>query len=104
MEDWGLELQVFGVTNSQWMLLSASPISLSSWETALSSQVSILLEQSSKNVPSVVRGRDYDSGWALQDTEASLDSFTYHFATSPVTDRVIIDCTASTEVPCHYTK
>ncbi|EIE19690.1 homoserine dehydrogenase [Coccomyxa subellipsoidea C-169] len=75
-EEWGLELQVFGVTNSQWMLLSATPISLSSWQTALESQ----------------------------DTEASLDSFTYHFATSPVADRVIIDCTASAAVPCHYTK
>ncbi len=39
-EEWGLELQVFGVTNSQWMLLSATPISLSSWQTALESQVS----------------------------------------------------------------
>ncbi|CAL8471344.1 g10886 [Coccomyxa elongata] len=76
LEEWGLELQVFGVTNSEWMLLSATPISLKSWQTALDTQ----------------------------DTEASLDSFTYHFATSPVADRVIIDCTASAEVPCHYKK
>ena len=76
LERSGLELQVFGVTNSQWMLLSADPISLSTWETALQQQ----------------------------ETEASLDSFTYHFATSHVPYRVIIDCTASSEVPCHYKK
>jgi hypothetical protein len=58
------------------MLLSAAPISLGSWQSALEKQ----------------------------ETEASLDSFTYHFATSPVADRVIIDCTASAAVPCYYTK
>ena len=41
LEDWGLELQVFGVANSQWMLLSASPISLRNWEVALKNQVSL---------------------------------------------------------------
>ncbi len=67
---------MFGVANSAWMLLSAAPISLGSWQSALEKQ----------------------------ETEASLDSFTYHFATSPVADRVIIDCTASAAVPCYYTK
>lgn len=42
LEDWGLELQVFGVINSQWMLLSSKPISLSSWQTALEKQVRLL--------------------------------------------------------------
>lgn len=41
LEEWGLELQVFGVTNSEWMLLSATPISLKSWQTALDTQVDV---------------------------------------------------------------
>lgn len=40
-----------------------------------------------------------------QETEANLDSFTYHFASIQVpADKVIIDCTASTAVPCFYAK
>ena len=40
-----------------------------------------------------------------QETEANLDSFTYHFASiQQPADKVIIDCTASAAVPCFYTK
>ena len=39
LEEWDLELQVYGVTDSRWMLLSATPIDLSTWQSALDKQV-----------------------------------------------------------------
>ena len=39
LEEWNLELQVYGVTDSRWMLLSATPIDLSTWQSALDKQV-----------------------------------------------------------------
>ena len=39
LKEWDLELQVFGVTDSRWMLLSATPIDLSTWQSALGKQV-----------------------------------------------------------------
>ncbi|CAK0785856.1 hypothetical protein CVIRNUC_009068 [Coccomyxa viridis] len=77
LKEWNLELQVYGVTDSRWMLLSATPIDLSTWQSALDKQ----------------------------ETEANLDSFTYHFASiQHPADKIIIDCTASAAVPCFYTK
>ena len=39
LKEWDLELQVYGVTDSRWMLLSATPIDLSTWQSALDKQV-----------------------------------------------------------------
>ena len=39
LEEWNLEFQVYGVTDSRWMLLSATPIDLSTWQSALDKQV-----------------------------------------------------------------
>ena len=56
MKDWDLELQVYGVTDSRWMLLSATPIDLSTWQSALDKQVQPklipLLPSLSDNAPS----------------------------------------------------
>ena len=39
LEEWNLDLQVYGVTDSRWMLLSATPIDLSTWQSVLDKQV-----------------------------------------------------------------
>lgn len=39
LQEWGVELQVYGVTNSQWMLLLNQPIALGTWQSALDKQV-----------------------------------------------------------------
>ena len=44
LKEWSLELQVYGVTDSRWMLLSATPIDLSTWQSALDKQVPPKLE------------------------------------------------------------
>ena len=39
LEEWGLDIQVHGITDSKWMLLSYDKIDLNAWQSALDKQV-----------------------------------------------------------------
>ncbi len=39
LEEWGLEIQIHGITDSKWMLLSYEKLDLSCWQSALDKQV-----------------------------------------------------------------
>ena len=39
IEEWGLEINVHGITDSKWMLLSYEKLDLSTWQSALDKQV-----------------------------------------------------------------
>ncbi len=39
LEEWGLEIEVHGITDSKWMLLSYEKLDLSCWQGALDKQV-----------------------------------------------------------------
>ena len=116
LEEWGLELQVCGITDSRWMLLSYEKLDLSTWQSALDKQVwkpsafgAPILTDSLLYLDHTMAGIFVEywirSSFLLQETEANLDSFTYHFASiRDPADKIIIDCTASTAVPCFYQK
>lgn len=39
LEEWGLDIQLHGITDSKWMLLSYDKVDLNTWQSALDKQV-----------------------------------------------------------------
>lgn len=74
---YGIDLRVYGITNSRTMILSKEhiPLDLSNWEEEL-----------------------------LQGDDASLGVLTEHLKAAPVHHKAMIDCTASDLVPRFYSK